>query len=341
MKLKPLAEQVVVVFGASSGIGRLTALEFARRGAKVVVAARSEEGLRSLVDEIKPFGGEATPVVADAAEVFEVKHVAEVAEATYGRLDTWAHVAGIYLVAPFEQTTPEEFKRVVEVNLCGQAYGAMAALPHIRKAGGGALIHVSSVEAVVSFPEQSAYAASKHGVAGMLDTLRMELEHEGVPISVTNILPASIDTPLFDKALTKIGVKPKGAPPIYPPESVAHAILHAAAHPTREIYVGGAGKFLALSKRYAPALTDRMIRTFMYDSFRTEEPKGADAPSAVFEEVNDNRVRGSLTERSRRGSFYTWFATHKKEVLTAGVALSALGVLAASARGGTNGSNGA
>src|SRR5215203_4685168 len=201
MQLKPVEEQVVALMGASSGIGRETALRFAKRGAKVVVSARGEQGLDSLVDEIRRGGGEAVAVLADVAEFEQVKAVADRAVEEYGRLDTWVHLAAVLLVASFEETTPEEFARVIDVNLMGQAYGAMAALPHIKREGGGALIHVSSMGAKRSIPLQSAYCASKHGIDGFLESLRVELQRENLPISVTQVMPATINTPFFAKAL--------------------------------------------------------------------------------------------------------------------------------------------
>ena len=158
--LKPVEEQVVVLMGASSGIGRETALRFARRGTKVVASARSEPGLHSLVEEIRGSGGEATAVVADTSEFGQVKAVADRAVEEYGRLDTWVHLAAVLLVAGFEDTTPEEFERVIDVNLMGQVHGAMAALPHLKREGRGAQIHISSMGAKRSVPLQSAYCAS-------------------------------------------------------------------------------------------------------------------------------------------------------------------------------------
>jgi NAD(P)-dependent dehydrogenase (short-subunit alcohol dehydrogenase family) len=215
MQLKPINQQVVAVVGASSGIGRNAALQFASRGAKVVVAARSQSGLESLVEEIRGLGGEATAVVADVTVFDQLKAIADKAVEVYGRLDTWVHNAAVELYAAFEVTTPEEFKRIVDVNLMGQVHGAMAALPYLKREGRGALIHVSSIEARRSLPLQSAYAAAKHGVDGFLEALRVELMHEKLSISVTNVMPASINTPLFNKARTKLGVKPMGVPPLY------------------------------------------------------------------------------------------------------------------------------
>src|SRR3954467_960649 len=214
-QLKPVGEQVVVLMGASSGIGRESALRFARKGARVVVSARGEEGLDSLVEEIRGEGGEAIAVPAGTSEFEQVKAVADRTVEEYGRLDTWVHLAAVGLFATFEQTTPEEFERVIAVNLMGQVYGAMAALPHIKREGRGTLIHISSMGAKRSIPLQSAYCASKHGIDGFLEALRVELKHEGWPISVTQVMPATINTPFFDKARTKLGVKPV-APPDLP-----------------------------------------------------------------------------------------------------------------------------
>jgi len=174
MQLKPVDQQVVVIVGASSGIGRETALRFAERGAKVVVTARGEPGLFSLVDAIRSAGGEAFAVPADVTEFEQIKAVADRAVEAYGRIDTWVHLASVGMWATFEQTTPEEFRRIVDVNLTGQAYGAMVALPHMRRAGQGALIHISSVEAVLPLPLQSAYSAAKHGVLSYAWNWRMK-----------------------------------------------------------------------------------------------------------------------------------------------------------------------
>lgn len=328
MHLKPIDQQVAVVVGASSGIGRETALQFARRGARVVVAARHEPGLASLVDEIRAEGGEATAVVADVAHFDQVKALADQAVAVYGRIDTWAHLAAVAIYARFEETEPEEFKRLIEVNLLGQVYGAMAALPYLRQAGGGALIHVSSVESVISFPFHSAYASSKHGITGFVDVLRIELRQEGAPISVTNVLPASINTPFFNKALTRLGVKPTAPPPIYQPRVVADAILYAAEHPTRDIIVGGAGRFMVTGQKSAPRLMDAMIRMGGFGAQKTDEPKSETAPNNLFEPIGGyDRVEGDFSHLAFSRSLYTWFQKHpwiKRAALGSAVGLTAL-----------------
>lgn len=327
MRLKPVEDQVVALMGASSGIGRESALRFAGRGAKVVVSARSEEGLASLVDEIRREGGEATAVVADTSDFEQVKAVADRAVEEYGRLDTWVHLAAVGLFAAFEQTTPEEFARVIDVNLMGQVYGAMAALPHLKREGGGALIHVSSVEAKRSFPLHSAYGASKHGIDGFLEALRVELKHEGWPISVTQVLPGTINTPFFDKGRSKIGVKPVGIPPIYEPETVANVIVYAAENPARDLVSGGAAWALILNQRLSPRMLDAVLTTRAgFSPQKTEEPRSEDDPDNLYGPISGHdTVRNGFRALSR--SLYNWLEMHPTARRGA-VAGTALGLLA-------------
>jgi NAD(P)-dependent dehydrogenase (short-subunit alcohol dehydrogenase family) len=332
--MKPVGEQVVVLMGASSGIGRETALRFSRKGARVVVSARSEAGLRSLVEEIRAEGGEGMAVVADVSEPEQVKAVARRAAEEYGRLDTWVHLAAAGLFATFEQTTPEEFERVIDVDLMGQVYGAMAALPHIKREGGGTLVHVSSVVAKRSVPFQSAYCASKHGIDGFLEALRVELRHEGwTNIGVTNVMPAAINTPFFTKARTKLGVKPKGFPPIYQPGVVADAILHSAEKAPREIIAGGAGKGMLMGQRLSPRLMDALLLGGGFGSQMTDEPKSAEDPDALFAPMEgQDRAEGDFGGQATPKSYFTWLDTHpaaKKWSVGAAATLLALGAIRA------------
>jgi NAD(P)-dependent dehydrogenase (short-subunit alcohol dehydrogenase family) len=326
MQLKSVEEQVVALMGASSGIGREVALRLAKRGAKVVASARSEEGLDALVEEIRAEGGEAIAAPADTSEFDQVKAVADRAVEEYGRLDTWVHLAAVGLFATFEQTTPEEFARVIDVNLMGQVYGAMAALPHLKREGRGALIHISSVEAKRSFPFHSAYGASKHGIDGFLEALRVELKHEGWPISVTQVMPGTINTPFFDKGRTKLGVKPVGIPPIYEPETVANIILYAAEHPARDLVSGGAAQALILNQRLSPRLLDAILTTRAgFSPQMTDEPRSEDDPDNLYDPIpGHDTARNGFRALSR--SLYNWLEMHP--TLRRGAAtIMALGLL--------------
>jgi len=308
INLKPTGTQVVVVFGASSGIGRLTALDLARKGAKVCVAARSEEGLKSLVAEIEESGGEAFYVLADAADFEQVKSVAEKCVERYGRLDTWIHSAAAFIFSTVEKTEPDEYRRIFEVNLLGQIHGAKAALPYLKQKG-GALIHVSSVEAFYTAPFQSAYGASKHGLHGFLQVLRVELAHDKIPVSVTEILPAAINTPIYDKGRNKMPFKSRPVPPIYHPQIVADAILYAAENPVRELIAGGAGVGVVYAEAISPTVADFAASTIGYSGQKTDEPN-QQTEDNLFEPINGyDSVEGRFSDEQLNFDPYTSLKT--------------------------------
>jgi NAD(P)-dependent dehydrogenase (short-subunit alcohol dehydrogenase family) len=257
--MRPINEQVVVITGASSGIGRETALQFGRRGASVVPAARNPLALDEVARQVRDSGGQAQVVVADVGEWEQVRRIAEEAMARFGRIDTWVNNAGVSVYATVEDTTAEEFDRIIQVNLLGQIYGVKAALPYMKRAGTGTIINVASGLGMRAVPWQAAYCASKHGIKGFTESLRLELAHQKSGIVVTTVLPSTMNTPLFRHARAKIGTKPQPFPPVYDPRAVAEAIVFAAEHPRRDIYVGGMGKLLAVLEGLNPALVDRMF----------------------------------------------------------------------------------
>ncbi|MFF0493733.1 SDR family oxidoreductase [Nocardia sp. NPDC004068] len=336
IELKPLAEQVVVVAGGSSGIGRETALRLGAAGAKVVVAARNEDGLASLVREIGAAGGEAVYAVCDVSDRAQVESVADLAVATYGRIDTWVAAAGVVVYADFEHTTPEEFRRLMEVNFMGQVHGFQAALPHLRRAGRGALVAIGSGETVVAMPLNSAYAASKHAVEGMLDALRRELQAEGTPISVTSIKPSAINTPFFNNGRNKMEVKPKGAPPFYHPAVVADCVLFAATHPVRDLYAGGAAKLMKVTQHLTPRLADAVLARLGIPMEQTSEP-AVDGEGNLYAPSGDARAEGDFRKQALPFSPYTWLATHPvaRRLLWVGAAGVSAAGCAAWSRGGT------
>lgn len=297
MQLKALSEQVVVVFGASSGIGRATALKASAAGARVVAAARGRQALDSLAAQAGP--GEIVVTVADARDPAQVAAVAALAVARFGRIDTWAHVAGVVVYGRFVDHTPEEFRQVVEVDLLGAVHGAMAALPHLE-VNGGALVIVSSEIAKRAFPLAAAYSAAKHGVNGFIEALRVELRHDHVPVSLTEIQPAAISSPFFEHALTRLGVRPSGPPPVYSPEKVADAILDAAQHPRHTVVVGGAAKVQVMLQRVSPRLMDAFSLATAFRLQKSRDPKSPTDTNSLFAPVEgDDRVHGVVTSTHR------------------------------------------
>jgi NAD(P)-dependent dehydrogenase (short-subunit alcohol dehydrogenase family) len=309
IRLKPLEEQVVVVLGASSGIGRASALRCAARGAKLVVGARSEPGLASLVDEITSAGGEAVSLPCDAADPEQVERLADLAISRYGRIDTWVNCAAQSLFARFEDTTPDEFRRLVEVNYLGQVHGALAALPHLRAAGQGALISISSVESRVALPLHAAYSAGKHAAQGAMDGLRRDLLADGAPISVTTVKPATINTPLFPHSRNKMDRKPKGPPPVYSPSVVAACVEYAAEHPVRDLLAGGAALQMLTTEVLAPKAMDVLLSKVAIRAESTREPVPHGAPGNLLAPSSDHRVDGDLHGRP---SLYTWLQLHPR-----------------------------
>ena len=294
---RPVAEQVVVIAGASSGIGRAAALEFAGRGARVVCAARTASALDSLVEEITGRGGQAIAVPTDVAEPKAVYDLAAAAESHFGRIDTWVNNAAVAVWGRIEEITDEEFDRVMRVNFLGQVYGVHASLEPLRRAGGGVIIGVASLEGVRAVPLHAPYTASKWALRGFYDCLRMELKESQDDIAVSVILPGRIATPFFEHARSKVGAMPKPPPPTYAPETVARAIVHASEKPTREVPVGGAAAAgFVLGQRLSPALTDAVmtVRGVASRVQRSDRPdNGTDNVDQPTQEPG--RVRGRFT----------------------------------------------
>jgi NAD(P)-dependent dehydrogenase (short-subunit alcohol dehydrogenase family) len=268
-------------------------------------------------------------VVADTSDFGQVKAVAEHTVEEYGRLDTWVHLAAVGLFATFEETTSEEFTRVIDVNLMGQVYGAMAALPHLKREGRGALIHISSVEAKRSFPFHSAYGASKHGIDGFLEALRVELKHEGWPISVTQVMPGTINTPFFDKDRTKLGVKPVGISPIYEPQTMANIILYAAENPARDLVSGGAAQALIVNQRLSPRMLDAILTTRAgFSPQKTDEPRSKTDPDNLYAPIQGHDTAKNGFRSFSRG-LYNWLQIHPvvRRGAAAGMALGLLTTL--------------
>lgn len=319
-KLKPLDQQVIVITGASSGIGLTTARMAAEHGARVVLAARSEESLREITSQLGP---NTTYVACDVANEAELNRVAEHARTHFGSIDTWVNNAGISIYGKLLEIPIQDQRQLFETNYWGTVLGSRVACKYLRREG-GALINVGSTVSDRAIPVQGAYSASKHAVKGFTDALRMELEEEQAPISVTLIKPGSISTPFVDHAKNYMTMKPNLPPPVYAPENVAEAILHAAQHPVRDLFVGSGGKGLSAMGHYAPKVTDKFMEAMLFDQQQRDEPENMRS-DGLYSATNDPRERGPYSGYVNETSFYTKAAIHP--VMT-GAVLLAVGLAA-------------
>jgi NAD(P)-dependent dehydrogenase (short-subunit alcohol dehydrogenase family) len=325
-KLKPLSEQVVVITGASSGIGLATARMGAERGAQVVLVSRDEEDLAQAVGEIRAQGGRAIHFVADVADHAAMQRVARDVVVQFGRIDTWVNNAGVTVYGLIEEVPIQDARRLFETNYWGVVNGSLAALPHLRS-GGGALINVGSVLSDTGYPLQGHYTASKHAVKGFTDSLRLEVEKSGAPVAITLIQPAAIDTPYPEHARNHLGFEAKQMPPVYAPEVVARAILRCAEKPERNVLVGGGGKVFSTSEKFVPRLFDLMKEATGFDGQRTDTPaRGQD--TLFHPRRDDGRVRGNYPGRVMKTSAYTEARLHRGKTLL-GLAVLGTGLLVA------------
>jgi NAD(P)-dependent dehydrogenase (short-subunit alcohol dehydrogenase family) len=292
---RAIEDSVVVITGASSGIGRATALEFACRGAAVILAARREPTLRDLVRECEDLGARALAVPTDVTDEAAVRDLAQRPIETFGRIDAWVNNAAVSLFGRFEETPPGDYRRVIETNLFGYIHGARAAIPYFREQGRGVLVNVASVVGKVGQPYTSAYCTSKFAIVGLSECLRQELR-DVEDIHVCTVLPASIDTPIFQHAGNYTGRAVKPLTPIYDPAQVARAIVGMAEAPRREVIVGGAGLRLLWIKALAPGFGEWLVaRKVERDHF---QPRAAEpGPGNLFEPMAGTaRVDGGWRE---------------------------------------------
>ncbi|QCF27003.1 SDR family oxidoreductase [Hydrocarboniclastica marina] len=327
VKLKPLRDQVVVITGASSGIGLATARQASRIGARVVATGRNRAALDNLVDEISAGGGEAIRVVGDVCDKADLQRVAEAAIERFGGFDTWINNAGVGLFGPVDAVKEEDHRRLFETNFWGLVNGSLLASAHLRHKG-GAIINIGSVASDVTLPNLTMYSASKHAVKGFTDGLRAELEAEGAPVSVTLIKPASIDTPFPQHARNYMNVEPKLPTPIYAVSEVALSICHAAERGGRDLYIGGGARMFGALRNHLPRTVDRFTEEVALKQINSGvSPRD---PAGILEHASaEGREHGDMLGGSVRKTSYYARAV-RNPGLTKGLFL-ALGMAAAGA----------
>lgn len=309
------SNKIVVVCGASAGIGRATAVEFARSGATVALLARGAKGLAGAKAEVEAVGGTAWVKTLDVANAQQVDEAAAQIEAELGPIDVWVNNAMVTVLSPVSQTTAEEYRRVTEVTYLGTVHGTCAALRHMRQRNRGVIIQVGSALAYRAIPLQSAYCAAKFACRGFTDSLRIELEHEGSAIHVTSVHLAAFNTPQFDWARTRLDKKPQPMPPIFQPEVAARAIVWAAGKRRREVCVGFPAVKAIWGNKFFPLVADKVLEKDGYEGQKDDVPLPPDRPDNLFEPVDaDMGSHGRFDSEARNHSRQLWLTMHRGAV---------------------------
>src|ERR671930_683517 len=326
MRKKPIRDQVMVVTGGSSGVGRAIAVTAGRRGAKVVVAARGQDGLDAAVEDIQRAGSEALAVPGDISEREFNDELVRRSLERFGRIDTFVANAIVTVYAEVEELEPDELRRVIDVNFFGVAYGYWAALPALKESH-GTFLHVSSALAYRGIPLQAAYCSSKAAARTFLESARVELQKEGADVAVSLVLPGAINTPQFDRDRQKVGYQPQPVPPIYQPEPFAEAVLHCCERPIRELPIGWGAQKLLWGQKLSPRAGDLLLLRNGWKGQHTKELKPTDSPDNLFDVLpGDPGAHGRFDERSRDTTLWTWLRL-RRGLIGAGVALASMGLL--------------
>ena len=323
------SEQVVVVTGASSGIGRAIARAFGARGAKVGLVARTREALEHCAEEIRRAGGDALVLPLDVADAEAVERAADEVVTTWGRIDTWVNDAMVSVFSPVKEMKAGEYRRVTEVNYLGFVHGTLAALKHMLPRDEGHVIQIGSALVYRSIPLQSAYCASKAAIRGFTDSLRCELIHDRSHVKVSMLQLPAVNTPQFDVVRSRLPNHPQPVPPIYEPEVIARAVLYVAEHPRRELWIGWSAVRAILGQRVLPGLLDRYLGRIGYGSQQTDEP----VPPGRLDNVDaplpgDRGAHGEFAARARGRSTGLWLTRHRRAIAAAAAAGLGAGLLA-------------
>ncbi len=331
---------VVVITGATGGIGRATARRFAERGAKVALLARGSSGLEAAAHDVEAAGGVALAIPTDMADYGQVEHAAEQVEQVLGPIDVWINDAFTSVFAPFMQIHPDEYTRVTQVSYLGFVYGTRAALDRMLPRNHGTIVQVGSALAYRGIPLQTAYCGAKHAIQGFNEALRCELLHDKSNVHVTMVQMPAVNTPQFQWVLSRLPRQAQPVPPIYQPEVAARAVVYAADHPSRrEYWVGGSTAGTLAANAVAPGLLDRYLARTGFSSQQTATPASPEAPVNLWDPADgadghDFGAHGEFDERSHQRSAQLWASQHHGLIASAGTALVAAALIAARLGGG-------
>jgi NAD(P)-dependent dehydrogenase (short-subunit alcohol dehydrogenase family) len=316
---RPLSEQVVVIGGGSYGLGRAIAEGAARRGARVVIGARTREALDAAAVDLA--------VETDVADRGQVEALVAAAVDRFGRIDTYIANGMVTVYAEAHRLHEDELRRVFDVNFFGGVYGYWSALPHLR-ASHGTFIQIASALSYRGIPLQAAYCATKAALRTFFESARVELEKENAGVDVSVILPAAINTPQFDRARQRMGLQPQPVPPIYQPEPFADAVLHCCEQPIRELPIGWGAQKLLWGQKLSPRAGDLVLLRNGWRSQHTAELKPTDSPDNLFEPLpGDPGAHGRFDDQSRNSTAWTWLRLHRG-ALGAALGLGTIGLLA-------------
>jgi NAD(P)-dependent dehydrogenase (short-subunit alcohol dehydrogenase family) len=319
---------IVVITGASAGVGRALSRAYAARGARIGLIARGRDGLEATRREIEALGSEAVVCVTDVADAEQVEAAAQTIEHTFGAPDIWINNAMASVFSPVKDMTADEFRRVTDVTYLGVVHGTLAALRRMLPRDRGSIVQVGSALAYRGIPLQSAYCAAKHAVQGFCDSLRAELLHDRSHVSLTMVQLPALNTPQFDWVKSRLPNRAQPVPPIFQPEVAAQAIVWAAQSGRREVWIGMPTVKAILADKVAPGLLDRMLARMGYDSQQTNEPADPTRPDNLWTPVpGDHGAHGRFDARAKPVSLQTWGTQHRRELAVAGMAAFAIGVM--------------
>jgi len=326
-RLRGKRREVVVITGASAGVGRATARAFARRGARLGLIARDVEALQATCRDVEALGGQAVLCVADVAQSGQVENAAALIEDRIGPIDVWVNNAMVTVVSPITELEADEVRRVTEVTYLGTVYGTLAALRRMRARNRGTIVQVGSALAYRAIPLQAPYCGAKFAIRGFTDALRSELMHDGSRIHVTMVQMPALDTPQFGWCRTRMPREPRPVPPVFEPEVAARAIVWAAHHRRRELFVGSSTYKAVWANKFVPGLLDRYLARFGYASQQSRTLVALDRADNLFQAVpGDRGAHGRFGAESHKTSVALWLTTHRTMLLLglAGVAAAAL-----------------